>query len=498
MTSSPREFLDDGGDGTDVALYPPDKAQDYLEAKVAAGSFRTSLLHHLAAHELRIPPLRERREDIACLLVQFLREELADIGESHRLSFPAGDAGPWLPASVVARLAAHDWPGDVRQLRDVVRQIVRDNRERDRVEITPAVERLLVRSPAQARNLDPELTARSSSVLDLMHLSARELDLPAMAASTPLGSGRREPAEATEAKIDYAALTRIWRPTDFSLRSSWVVENARRAALAIPASTAPTLAAADAPSRLLIVLLSLRARRPKAGAKWSVRTGERAVELDAATTWSNRDEEALVFSAGMNPGLCTLHHAGSPARDLAVHLYPGWTTQVIIDQVASGTHFETMRVFLVPRNEILPPEFAIAQAIERGLTLLASRAGDPPAPLARVMAGEYFDDPMLGLLAAHLVSSGCRRWPSGRGSKTRAPGRGILLPQPATRRYPPAAAHARAPRRRRAWRGNGAARRLTGPWCSPRAARRHSTPRGTPRPGWATTGKGSARRAQTA
>src|SRR4051812_205593 len=75
-----------------------------LEQAVAAGRFRAPLLHRLASYEIAIPPLRERRDDFGRLLVHFLRQELSAIGEERRL-LPAGPAPPWLPASIVARLA---------------------------------------------------------------------------------------------------------------------------------------------------------------------------------------------------------------------------------------------------------------------------------------------------------------------------------------------------------------------------------------------------------
>jgi two-component system, NtrC family, nitrogen regulation response regulator GlnG len=109
-----------------------------LEASVQAGEFRAPLLHRLSGFEIWLPPLRERREDIGRLLVHFLRQELAATGESQRL-----DAEIWLPPHLVARLARYHWPGNVRQLRNLVRQIVIGSRGLPELKIGPAVERLL-------------------------------------------------------------------------------------------------------------------------------------------------------------------------------------------------------------------------------------------------------------------------------------------------------------------------------------------------------------------
>jgi two-component system nitrogen regulation response regulator GlnG len=119
-----------------------------LEKAIEEGRFRAPLLHRLASYQIVIPPLRERRDDFGLLLVHFLRQELSAIGEERRLQ-TAGPGPLWLPASIVARLARHPWPGNVRQLRNIVRQIVIDSRRSETVQIGPQVESLLREVGAQ-------------------------------------------------------------------------------------------------------------------------------------------------------------------------------------------------------------------------------------------------------------------------------------------------------------------------------------------------------------
>ncbi|MBV8200786.1 MAG: sigma-54-dependent Fis family transcriptional regulator [Acidobacteria bacterium] len=99
-----------------------------LEAAAVGGRFRAPLLHRLAGYEIRLPALRQRRDDIGRLLLHFLRQELEALGAAARLR-PGGGGGepaadqPWMPAALVARLADFDWPGNVRQLRNVARHL---------------------------------------------------------------------------------------------------------------------------------------------------------------------------------------------------------------------------------------------------------------------------------------------------------------------------------------------------------------------------------------
>ena len=92
-----------------------------LDAAITSDDPRTALLRHLADVRVDVPPLRTRREDIGVLVLHFLRQEFARMGVSHHLE--ADTHRSWLSASTVARLARYDWPGNVRQLRNVTRQL---------------------------------------------------------------------------------------------------------------------------------------------------------------------------------------------------------------------------------------------------------------------------------------------------------------------------------------------------------------------------------------
>jgi two-component system nitrogen regulation response regulator GlnG len=80
-----------------------------LEDRVRHGVFREDLFHRLNVIRLRLPPLRERREDIPTLGRFFLQKSAKDLGvEAKRISEQA-----------LARLAGFDFPGNVRQLENI-------------------------------------------------------------------------------------------------------------------------------------------------------------------------------------------------------------------------------------------------------------------------------------------------------------------------------------------------------------------------------------------
>jgi len=136
-----------------------------LEAAVAAGRLRAPLLHRLASYEIRLPPLRQRRDDIGRLLIAFLRQELAALGAAHRLASDPAAERPWLPARLVARLAGFDWPGNLRQLRNVARQLAVAGRDAAELPEGTQLERLLAYQrlagsddTPEPRPPDPDLT----------------------------------------------------------------------------------------------------------------------------------------------------------------------------------------------------------------------------------------------------------------------------------------------------------------------------------------------------
>ena len=81
-----------------------------LQDEIAAGRFREDLFYRLNVVPVRLPALRERREDIPELVSNFLTR----IAAERRLAMPS------VSEEAMAALQAHDWPGNIRQLRNII------------------------------------------------------------------------------------------------------------------------------------------------------------------------------------------------------------------------------------------------------------------------------------------------------------------------------------------------------------------------------------------
>lgn len=84
-----------------------------LVAEIAAGRFREDLYYRLNAVRIRIPPLRERREDIPLLAQHFIEKYV-----------PAGMSGLKLSVEALALISEHEWKGNVRELENVISRAV--------------------------------------------------------------------------------------------------------------------------------------------------------------------------------------------------------------------------------------------------------------------------------------------------------------------------------------------------------------------------------------
>jgi two-component system, NtrC family, nitrogen regulation response regulator NtrX len=85
-----------------------------IEVEIAAGKFRDDLYHRLSVVPIRVPALAERREDIPDLVHYFMEQISQSTGLPKRV----------IGEDAVAVLQSHDWPGNVRQLRNNVERLM--------------------------------------------------------------------------------------------------------------------------------------------------------------------------------------------------------------------------------------------------------------------------------------------------------------------------------------------------------------------------------------
>jgi two-component system response regulator AtoC len=125
-----------------------------LDDEMSAGRFRRELYYRINGVSLRLPPLRERKEDISLLAEFFLSK--------HAVQFAR--TSPTLSSRALGRLMDYSWPGNIRELENVMKKIVALNDEDlalSELIRTPAG--IAAPPPVQARSLSLKVAARAAS-----------------------------------------------------------------------------------------------------------------------------------------------------------------------------------------------------------------------------------------------------------------------------------------------------------------------------------------------
>jgi len=134
-----------------------------LMAMVRAGTFREDLYYRLKVVEIHLPPLRRRRPDIPLLALTLLRQA------SDRHDLPMPEIAP----EVMESLKAYSWPGNVRQLKNMMESLLIMCRERITLadlppEITPAsgegTDRLVLELPVTIQEAEDMLVERTLAI----------------------------------------------------------------------------------------------------------------------------------------------------------------------------------------------------------------------------------------------------------------------------------------------------------------------------------------------
>src|SRR5690606_21121611 len=121
-----------------------------LKSQIAQGLFREDLFYRLNVVPIRIPPLRERLEDVGDLVRHFLRQAAREgLGQKS------------IEAAAIDRLKAHPWPGNIRELENFVRRVAALYTQD--VLTRQIIEQELAEAPSSLRPSEPSAEARTLS-----------------------------------------------------------------------------------------------------------------------------------------------------------------------------------------------------------------------------------------------------------------------------------------------------------------------------------------------
>jgi formate hydrogenlyase transcriptional activator len=107
-----------------------------LKQQAAAGRFREDLYYRLNVFPIQAPPLRERMEDIPLLAKHFIETSVRELGCPK----------PRLTRAAIAKLQSYHWPGNIRELRNIIERAIIISRDGVLDFDLPATESALVQS----------------------------------------------------------------------------------------------------------------------------------------------------------------------------------------------------------------------------------------------------------------------------------------------------------------------------------------------------------------
>jgi transcriptional regulator with PAS, ATPase and Fis domain len=121
-----------------------------LRGLVEEGEFREDLFYRLRVLSIELPPLRERRDDVALLVAHFLRKFA-----------PSGQRPKQITPPAMSTLESYDWPGNIRELENEIKRliavggdVIHDEDLSDQVQKGPRVPGMVAGPADSVRNLD--------------------------------------------------------------------------------------------------------------------------------------------------------------------------------------------------------------------------------------------------------------------------------------------------------------------------------------------------------
>ena len=162
-----------------------------LQQRAERGAFRSDLYFRLAQYAIRLPPLRERSEDIPFLTRRFVDEAATDLRRPIEVVLPAA----------LEVLTTYAWPGNVRELRNVVRQAVLQSRG---LTIGAGIVRSVIGETRSASKHQP-VAVSGSSLREIATGAAASAERHAICEALRAAAGNKS-AAARALKTDYKTL----------------------------------------------------------------------------------------------------------------------------------------------------------------------------------------------------------------------------------------------------------------------------------------------------
>ncbi len=108
-----------------------------------SGKFKKPLLHRLSNYEIHLPLLSQRKEDIGLLFSYFAKQKVAELSMDLAKLLERSE-NPWIPYKLTQLLLNYHWPGNIRQLRNITRQLILDSQHSSQIVISEQIEKQLL------------------------------------------------------------------------------------------------------------------------------------------------------------------------------------------------------------------------------------------------------------------------------------------------------------------------------------------------------------------
>jgi hypothetical protein len=137
--------------------------------------------------------------------------------------------------------------------------------------------------------------------------------------------------------------------------------------------------------------------------------GEIVTSFEQPEVYADRSAGWWAFSVAARAGFYRLRSTGSNGREIGIHLFPDWQTQVFLLVGDDGPVLQGCRIFMAPALEGFHANDGVAELVDDSIAALADSTADPSPTLVRDLLDLKFENPVLGLIGAHLLIRANRR-----------------------------------------------------------------------------------------